>query len=166
MLILGIDPGTARCGYGVIKEEGSKLILVDSGLISTPSKQNDAERLCGIFSQANDLIKKHSPDVVSVEQLFFATNARTAFSVGQARGVVILAAAMHGIPVAEFTPLQVKQTVVGYGKADKAQVQYMVKTILKMKETPHPDDIADALAVAICYAHSHTMKEKMEVARS
>jgi crossover junction endodeoxyribonuclease RuvC len=163
MIILGIDPGTARCGYGVIEEKSGEMALLDCGLIETHPGQTDAFRLKIVFDGIVGLIERHSPDVISVEQLFYGANSQTAMKVGQARGVILLAAASSGVETAEYTPLQVKQAVVGYGKADKSQVLYMVKTILKMKEDPATDDTSDALAIAICHANSRRMRALTEV---
>ncbi len=163
MIILGIDPGIARCGYGIIEEKHGVLSLVDYGLIETDSSNEDIVRLKEIFERTNNLIEQFSPSIMAVEQLFYGSNSRTAFAVGQARGVVLLAAALSSIKTAEYTPLQVKQAVVGYGRAEKNQIQYMVKELLKMAKTPKQDDAADALAVAICHAHSYRIKEKLEV---
>ncbi len=154
MLILGIDPGTAIVGYGLIEKQGQKLTPVSYSCCRTKSDMPMAERLLVIYETLDSFIKKNSPDVMAVEELFFNRNTTTALTVGQARGVILLAAASNGIGVYEYTPLQVKQAVVGYGKADKQQVQYMVRALLALKETPKPDDTADALAVAICHAHS------------
>jgi len=152
--ILGIDPGTATTGFGVVDADGQKLMFVGGGVITTPSTQAMPERLLTISHELSQIIKEFKPELVSVELLYFATNVTTAISVGQARGVVLLAAAEAGLEVVEFTPLQVKQAVTGYGKADKKQVQEMVKTLLKLKEIPRPDDAADALAIAIAAANS------------
>lgn len=154
MRVMGIDPGTATTGFGVIDVEGDKLSYVDGGVITTLPSNEMPDRLLTIHLELNELLKELKPDLVSVELLFFATNVTTAISVGQARGVVLLATAAHKLPVAEFTPLQVKQAVTGYGKATKRQVQEMVQTLLKLKHLPRPDDAADALAVAIAAAHA------------
>lgn len=154
MRILGIDPGTATTGFGVIERQGSKLVYADAGVILTPAGQPMPERLLTIYQELTQIIKESSPDIVAVEQLFFASNVTTAISVGQARGIVLLAAAEAGLPVTEFTPLQVKQGICGYGKATKKQVQEMVKTLLGLSAIPKPDDAADALAIAITSAHS------------
>jgi crossover junction endodeoxyribonuclease RuvC len=155
MIIVAIDPGTATTGYGVIGYEGNRFKVIDYGIISTSSKIDSELRLQQIYSQLKILIDRFKPDYFVVEELFFNVNVRTALAVGQARGVCLLAAADAGLAVDEYTPLQVKQSVVGYGRADKAQVQQMVKAILNLKEIPKPDDAADALALAICHAHSH-----------
>ena len=154
MIILGIDPGIAIVGYGIIKYEGNKFNIIDYSAITTPSTMNLPERLKVIYDGMMNLIEKYKPDVVAVEELFFNTNAKTAITVGHGRGVVVLAAANSGLEVFEYTPLQVKQAVVGYGRAEKAQVQQMIKAILSLSAIPKPDDVADALAVAVCHAHS------------
>jgi crossover junction endodeoxyribonuclease RuvC len=150
MITLGIDPGTARLGYGVI-ETGDNPILLDYGVIETAATADMPSRLSGLFDAVTELLERHRPDVLAIEQLFFARNVTTAISVGQARGVVLLAAARAGIDVAEYSPSEVKHAVVGYGKADKTQMQEMVRLILGMDRPPHPDDAADALAVALCH---------------
>lgn len=154
MLILGVDPGTAITGYGLIEQQGQRLLPRSYGVIRTNAGCPPAERLKNIYDAMNVLIREYQPAVMVVEELFFNKNTRTALAVGQARGVILLAAANHGIKIAEFTPLQVKMAVVGYGRAEKNQVQEMVRVILKLKTVPKPDDAADALAIAICYAHS------------
>ena len=155
MIILAIDPGTATTGYGIIGYEGNRFKVKDYGIISTDAKLAPELRLQEIYDRIKNLIARHRPDCFVVEQLFFNSNVRTALAVGQARGVCLLVAADGGLPVAEYTPLQVKQAVVGYGRADKAQIQQMVKAILNLQEIPKPDDAADALALAICHAHSY-----------
>jgi crossover junction endodeoxyribonuclease RuvC len=154
MQILAIDPGTATTGYGLINAENSSLEAVDFGIVSTDSKQETCSRLETIFDSIHGLLKNHKPDCLVAEQLFFNTNSKTAISVGQARGVIMLAAAKGRVNFFEYTPLQVKQSVCGYGRADKQQVAKMVKLILKMDELPTPDDAADALALAICHANN------------
>ncbi len=155
MLVLGIDPGTAICGYGLVEAaQGSRLIPHEYGAITTSPKALMQDRLMKIYDNLDEIIKKYHPDAMGVEQLFFNRNATTAIPVGQARGVALLAAAKNGIELVERTPLQVKQSVTGYGKATKEQVIYMVTKILCLKEPPHPDDVADALAVAICTLHT------------
>lgn len=149
MRILGIDPGTATTGFGLIEKKGSSLSFLDAGVILTPAGEPMHLRLKTIYDELSALVKELKPELISVEQLFFATNVTTAISVGQARGIVLLAAAQAGVPVVEFTPLQVKQAVTGYGKATKQQVQEMVRMLLKLNAIPKPDDAADALAVAI-----------------
>lgn len=158
MLVLGIDPGTATTGYGLIKYETGRQTVIDYGVISTPANMEMALRLCRINKEIDELITKYSPDVAAVEQLYYQKNSKTVITVAQGRGVVLMTAANRGIEVAEYTPLQVKQSVVGYGKADKNQVQFMVQKILNLKELPKPDDAADALAVAICHINSYKLK--------
>jgi crossover junction endodeoxyribonuclease RuvC len=159
--ILGIDPGIAIAGFGFIDKEGSKLTPVQFGSIQTEAGTDPGLRLKQVYEAAVQLIDKYRPDAVAVEQLFFNRNVTTAFTVGQARGVLILAAVQKGLPVAEYTPMQVKQAVVGYGKAEKKQVQEMVRMFLKLQAAPKPDDVADALAVAICHANSSTLLQKI-----
>lgn len=155
-VILGIDPGIADTGFGIIKkDEKGNLFCLDYGSIKTDSKQDMPERLEILNRELNEKIKKYKPALISVEQLFFCRNVKTALVVGQARGVVLLTARQNKIEVNEFTPLQIKQAVSSYGQASKAQVQKMVKLLLNLKEIPRPDDAADALAVAICAANSN-----------
>jgi crossover junction endodeoxyribonuclease RuvC len=177
MLTLGIDPGTAIMGYGLVESgaldsmglkqghasAGEDLRLVEYGALRTPANTPLSIRLPMLYTGLMDLLKEHKPDAVAVEELFFSKNARTALSVGHARGVAILAAAHAGLEIAEYTPLQVKQAVVGYGRAEKEQVQSMVKLLLHMDHVPQPDDAADALAVAICHIHSRAYEERIRV---
>ena len=153
MLVLGIDPGTAICGYGFVEMRGNHLKPIHYGAVITSPKSKPQDRLLKIYNEIDALIKEYQPDIMGVEQLFFNRNITTAIPVGQARGVVLLAAAVNGVEVVERTPLQVKQAVVGYGKATKEQVIYMVEKLLNLPKKPHPDDVADALAVAICTTH-------------
>lgn len=153
MIIVGIDPGTATCGYGVVRMEASRLIPISHGVFSTPPKMAMEMRLQKIYEEFQELLNHHSPHCIAVEKLFFNKNVTTAITVAQARGVILLAAAIKGIPVVEYTPLEVKQAVVGYGKAEKKQVQYMVQRLLGLKDIPKPDDAADALAISICALH-------------
>jgi crossover junction endodeoxyribonuclease RuvC len=155
MLTLGIDPGTATTGYGLLLEQGDRLVHLDHGIISTSKNDAPQVRLRIIYTELKRLIAKHKPEAIAVEKLFFGVNAKTAIAVGQARGMSLLAAAEMKIPVAEYTPLQVKMAVTGYGKADKLQVQQMIKTLLALSEIPKPDDAADALAVALCHLNSY-----------
>ncbi|HDP69548.1 MAG TPA: crossover junction endodeoxyribonuclease RuvC [Actinobacteria bacterium] len=157
MIILGLDPGLAVTGFGVINCEGNKLKPISYGCIRTEANLPLPSRLERIFKDIEDIIEKYNPHQAAVEQLYFNSNARSAFAVGQARGAALLAIAKSKLDVSDYTPLQVKQAVVGYGRADKSQVQDMVKIILSMSERPKPDDAADALAVAICHAHSRKM---------
>ena len=159
MIILGIDPGTAITGFGIIKSEGNRSTPVKYGVIRTNKTYDLAGRLHKIYERIIMIAKEYKPVEVAVEQLFFNKNAKTALSVGHARGVVLLAAYKLGLRVSEYTPLQVKQAVVGYGRADKMQVQKMVKNILGLEDIPKPDDAADALAVAICHAHSRNLNK-------
>ncbi|NDA63309.1 MAG: crossover junction endodeoxyribonuclease RuvC [Chitinophagia bacterium] len=152
MKILGIDPGTATTGFGLISKEGPKLVKIDCGVISTSKDLEMPERLGILYDDLQEIIKVHKPDVVVVEKLFFTNNITTAMTVSQARGVVLLVAEQNSIRTAEYTPLQVKMAVSGYGKATKKQVQEMVKKILKLEVIPKPDDAADALAIAICHS--------------
>lgn len=160
-LTLGVDPGTAICGYGLVMEAGAELSLLAFGVIVTHADQPMPERLRHIHGELADLIARYRPADVAVEELFFNKNVRTALAVGQARGVVMLAAAQHNLVVAEYTPLQVKKAIVGYGRADKRQVQEMVRLMLRMAEIPRPDDAADALAVAICHLHSRRVARRL-----
>lgn len=152
MRILGIDPGTGILGFGVIDVEKSQPRLVDAGVIRTPVKEDDAVRLLTIYEELTDIITQHKPTIMSVEKLFFSRNVTTAMTVSQARGVVLLCAMQNGMTIYEYTPMQIKQAVTGYGKADKKQMQEMVRMILKLKEVPKPDDAADALAAALTLA--------------
>jgi crossover junction endodeoxyribonuclease RuvC len=154
MLVLGIDPGTAITGYGLVKGEGDDLALVAYGAITTSSDWPLPERLQRIYQELTALIEDQQPTAAAVEELFFSKNVRTALSVGQARGVALLVAANAGLPIHEYTPLQVKQAIAGYGRATKDQVQQMVKMLLTLDSVPQPDDAADAIAVAICHIHS------------
>jgi crossover junction endodeoxyribonuclease RuvC len=163
VLVLGIDPGTAITGYGLVHEdEGGALALVDCGVITTPAGQPLPGRLQAIYRGLRDVIHQHRPDASAVEELFFSRNVRTALSVGHARGVTLLALADAGLPIAEYKPLAVKQAVAGYGGADKGQVQEMVRLILNLEEVPKPDDAADAVAVAVCHIHSARMSALIE----
>ncbi len=154
MRILGIDPGTGILGFGVIDIEQTKPVLVDAGVIRTPVKQADSERLLTIYTELKELIELHKPEIMSVEKLFFSQNVTTAMSVSQARGIVLLLGKQHDLELYEFTPQQIKQAITGYGKADKKQMQEMVRMLLGLQEVPKPDDAADALAAAICCASS------------
>ena len=154
MIVLGIDPGTAALGYGIVERTGSRLREVDHGCLVTSPDLSLPERLLAIHSLVDELLGLHQPHLLGIERLFFSRNVQTAFAVGQARGVVLLAAAQHGVPVREATPNEVKSAITGYGAADKEQVQRMVQVVLGMDVLPRPDDAADALAVAICLAHA------------
>lgn len=157
MRILGIDPGTGRLGFGVIElEKTNKPRLVDAGVITTPPHQPDSERMVTIFDELSAIIADTKPDEMVVEKLFFAQNVTTALQVAQARGVVLLCGQQKMLPVAEYTPLQIKMALTGYGRASKKQMQEMVRVVLGLKEAPQPDDCADALAAALC--HAQTMR--------
>ena len=153
MRILGIDPGTGILGFGVVDVDGrGNLKLIDGGVIRTPVKQPDSDRLLTIYDELHEIITAHKPDTMSVEKLFFSQNVTTAMSVSQARGVVLLCGKQHGLELFEYTPQQIKQALTGYGKADKKQIQEMVRMVLKLDVVPKPDDAADALAAAICHS--------------
>jgi len=154
VIYLGIDPGTATTGYGVIKEDKGHIELIDYGCITTSSKLSMDVRLEEISDKLAKIIQKYQPFEVAVEELFFTNNAKTAIAVGQARGVILLTAKQNHCAIAEYTPLQVKNAICGYGGADKKQVQKMVQMLLKLEEIPKPDDAADALAIAICHSAS------------
>lgn len=155
MIILGIDPGIALTGYGVVEEKGSGALLLEHGAIRTPVHAPLTERLKLIFHGLDALCRRFTLDCMAVEQLFFNTNVTTALTVGQARGVAILVAAQFNLEVVEYTPLQVKQAVTGYGRADKAQVQRMVQSLLGLKDIIRPDDAADAVAICLCHLQSY-----------
>jgi crossover junction endodeoxyribonuclease RuvC len=159
VLILGIDPGTAITGYGLVREDDEGLALVECGVITTPADQLLPARLQVIYQRLAGLIREHQPEAAAVEELFFSRNARTALTVGHARGVVLLALADAGLPIHEYKPLQVKQAIAGFGGADKQQVQEMVRMLLNLEQVPRPDDAADAVAVAVCHIHSARMAE-------
>ena len=162
MKIIGIDPGYAILGYGVIDTQGSKLSLVGYGAVRTDSGMDMPNRLKCLYTGLMDAINEYEPQAASVEELFFNSNAKTALLVGQARGAALLACINSGLSVYEYTPLQIKQGLTSYGKADKKQMQNMVKTLLRLKEIPKPDDAADALAAAICHAHSAAGIQRLE----
>lgn len=154
MVILGIDPGLAIVGWGVIEYSGNRFRTIAYGAIRTPAGMETPKRLLSIRRDMEELIKKYRPEHMAVEELFFNTNITTGIRVAEARGIVLLCGEQKGVRVAEYTPLQVKQAVVGYGRAEKKQVMTMVTSLLGLKETPKPDDTADALAIAVCHAHS------------
>lgn len=155
MLAIGIDPGTATTGYGIVQEQpDGSLKALDFGVILTPAGMPMPERLLELHGRLKEILLLHRPECGAVEKLFFQRNVTTAISVGQARGVALLALAEQGLSVGEYTPLEVKQAVAGYGGADKSQVQQMVRALLGLADIPRPDDAADALAVAICHLHS------------
>lgn len=154
MIILGIDPGYATIGYGVVCYENNKFTPIEFGAVTTPAKMDFSERLLMIKQGIEEICSRNSVDEASIEKLYFNTNTTTAIDVAQARGVIVCTLASSGIPVNEYTPLQVKQSVTGYGRAEKKQVMEMTRIILNLKEVPKPDDTADALALAICHGHS------------
>jgi crossover junction endodeoxyribonuclease RuvC len=159
MIIMGIDPGFAITGYGIVKYEGNKFSVIDYGAIETKASTAFPKRLLLLNNRLEELIKEYRPSAISVEELFFNKNIKTALAAAHGRGIALLAASKSEAKVFEYTPLQVKQAVTGYGRAEKAQIQQMVKIILNLPEIPKPDDAADALAVAICHAHSHKMSD-------
>lgn len=157
MLVLGLDPGLATTGYGLVAGDGRDLSAVSHGVIRTPANTPIGERLAEIHHEMSRLLDEYHPDVAAVEELFFCKNVRTAMMVGEARGVLLLALAEAGLEIAEYTPLQIKEGITGYGGAEKEQVQEMVRVLLRLEEVPRPDDAADALAVAICHQHAARM---------
>lgn len=163
MIILGVDPGIAIMGYGLINYEGNRLSVIDYGAVTTEPKSSMPERLSIIYRGLKDIINKYNPEAFSVEELFFNKNVKTALTVGHARGVILLAAYEAGLNIYEYTPLQVKQAIVGYGRAEKIQIQQMVKIILNLSSIPKPDDAADALAIAICHANSSHAGEMFRI---
>jgi crossover junction endodeoxyribonuclease RuvC len=158
VLVLGIDPGTATTGYGLVRDEAEALTLLTYGAITTPANQPLPERLQTIYRELAAIVQEHQPDTAAVEELFFSRNARTALAVGHARGVTLLALADAGLSIQEYKPVEVKQAIAGYGGADKQQVQEMVRMLLHLEQVPKPDDAADAVAVAVCHIHSAKMK--------
>ena len=158
LIVIGIDPGFAIVGYGVLKYEGNRFTVLGYGRITTDAATPFPLRLLTIHDELNALIDHFKPDCVAVEQLYFNRNAKTAISVAQGRGAIVLTAAKHGVAIYEYTPLQIKMAVTGYGQADKAQIQHMVKTLLNLRGEPKSDDVADALAAAICHAHSSVLE--------
>ena len=153
MIILGIDPGYAIVGWGVLEYNANKFKVIDYGAITTEAKTPFPLRLMDIYNDMNKIFSDYHPQVMSMEKLFYNNNAKTVIDVAQARGVIVLSAVRHDVPVFEYTPLQVKQSVVGYGKAEKKQVMDMTRRILKLEQIPKPDDAADALALSICHGH-------------
>jgi len=156
MRIFGIDPGSERTGYGCIDSSGSRHVLVACGTLSAPPRTPFSERLLLIHSGLKTLLERHQPECVAVEDIFFARNVRSALKLGHARGIALLAASQAAIPVAEYSPAEIKRSVVGYGRAEKQQVQGMMKLLLGLDQVPSPHDVADALAVAICHIHTST----------
>ena len=154
MIILGIDPGYAIIGWGVLKYESNRFTVLDYGAVTTPAGMDFNLRLEKIYDDISLIMDKYSPEAMSIEKIFYNSNAKTVIDVSQARGVLVLAAQKHNVGIFEYTPLQVKQSVVGYGRAEKKQVQEMTRIILNLRKIPKPDDTADALAMAICHAHA------------
>lgn len=163
MIILGIDPGIAIVGYGVVECIGNHFKALEYGCIKTKSNMYFPDRLQFVYDEMNNIIDQYQPHEMAIEELFFNKNAKTAIKVGQARGVEILAAKNKGLEIYEYTPLQIKQAVVGYGRAEKKQVQEMIKILLNLGETPKPDDVADALAVGICHGSSLKFKDNFKM---
>ncbi len=155
MIILGIDPGYAIVGYGVLEYKNNKFKVIEYGAITTDASMNMFDRFKSIYDDICEVMERTKPDFMAIEELFFNSNQKTAINVAQARGVILLAAMNRGIQIFEYTPLQVKQAVAGYGRAEKKQIQQMVKLLLGLKEVPKPDDTADAVAIAICHGHSY-----------
>lgn len=162
MIVLGIDPGTALCGYGIVRAAGDEYELVTCGAISTPAKTPLDQRLLKIYADLTNLLRKYHPEQAAIEKLFFARNITTAIAVGHARGVAMLAVAQANIPLAEYTPNEIKQAVSGYGGADKHQMQEMVRMLLRLDTVPKPDDAADALAIAICHLQGAHLREMID----
>ncbi|NPV59514.1 MAG: crossover junction endodeoxyribonuclease RuvC [Actinobacteria bacterium] len=162
MIIMGIDPGLSSTGYGVVEKRGDVLRALGFGGIETSPRDTMSARLAKIYREVSELIGRYRPDLVVLEEIFFSANARSAMVVGQARGGIILAAAHAGVGVEEYTPLQVKQSLVGHGRADKKQVEYMVKALLRLEEDPGSSHASDALALAICHAHRERMLGRVE----
>ncbi len=158
MRIIGIDPGTAITGWGIIEGDGDELSMVAGGVITTPAGTPLPQRLQVIYRSLTEIVAQWQPETAAIEELFFGKNAKTALTVGHGRGASMLALVNAGLPIAEYKPLEVKQAITGYGGADKAQIQHMVKLLLGLDDIPRPDDAADALAVAICHAHSARLK--------
>jgi crossover junction endodeoxyribonuclease RuvC len=161
MIVVGIDPGTANTGYGVVARQGGRMVALDGGVVQTSPSADPAARLATIHARVSELLDEHQPEAVAVEELYFGANVGSALAVGQARGVVLLAAGQRGIPCWSYTPQQIKGAVCGSGRAAKDQVQRMVQTLLSLEELPRPDHAADALAVAICHANSAPMRRAL-----
>ena len=161
MIILGIDPGIAIVGYGIVEYKNSRFRVIDYGAVTTPAHTDILKRLDMVYKGISTIIKNYNIDEVGIEELFFNKNVKTAITVAQARGVTLLACQHNNVPVYEYTPLQVKQGVCGYGRADKSQVQKMVTSFLNLKKVPTPDDVADALAIAICHAHANRLEKTL-----
>ncbi|MDD6763359.1 MAG: crossover junction endodeoxyribonuclease RuvC [Clostridiales bacterium] len=163
MIIIGVDPGYAIVGIGVLEYKGNKFRLLEYGAITTPAGMPTVDRLKKIYDEMTLLIDKYKPDAVAIEELFFNSNQKTAINVAQARGVILVAVRNKNVPIYEYTPLQVKQSVTGYGRADKQQIQNMIKLLLNLNVIPKPDDAADGLALAICHAHSNKMNKMFDL---
>ena len=163
MRVMGVDPGSLKSGYGIIDEQQGNLVVIEYGVIQTTPHVALPQRLLEIGTRLQELIARYTPHELAIEDVFVAKNAKSSLKLGQARGAILLAAAQAGLPIAEYTPLEVKQAVVGYGRADKTQVQHMVKVLLRLTQIPRPDDAADALAIAIC--HHHSAKMTRQIAR-
>ena len=163
MIIIGVDPGYAIVGIGVIEYNGNRFRPLEYGAITTPAGMPTVDRLKKIYDEMTLLIDKYKPDAVAIEELFFNSNQKTAINVAQARGVILVSVTNRGVPIFEYTPLQVKQSVTGYGRADKNQIQQMVKTLLNLNVIPKPDDAADGLALAICHAHSNKINKMFDL---
>lgn len=166
MRVIGVDPGSLTTGYGIIDEQETRLVVVDYGVIRTTTNTPLAQRLLQISNRLRELIEQYTPQELAIEDLFVAKNAKASLKLGHARGAILLTAAQAGLCIAEYSPLEVKQAVVGYGRADKFQVQQMVKVLLRLKDIPKPDDAADALAIAICHHHSAKMRRQIEEMRN
>lgn len=166
MRVLGIDPGSETLGWGVVEGSGLRYSLVDYGTVKSNAKQPFSKRLLKVYDGVADVVDKHSPDVLAVEDTFYAVNVGVALKLGQVRGIMLLLAEQRGLEIAEYSPRLIKQTVVGYGAAEKHQVQEMVRVLLRMKSIPTPHDAADALAIAICHFHHAGLKNKVKIAES
>lgn len=163
MIILGIDPGIAIMGYGIIEFKENKVKVLENGVVTTSSKTKTGRRLELLYDNLHQIIKEFKPDEFAIEELFFNSNVKTAITVGHARGVQVLCAQQHMLPIYEYTPLQIKQAITGYGRASKSQMQLTVTRLLNLKEMPKPDDAADALSVALCHALSQRFKERFRL---
>lgn len=163
MVILGIDPGIAIMGYGLINLDGNRIQVIENGVLTTSSKTPTPKRLKILYDNLEKIIEEHRPDEFAIEELFFNQNVKTAITVGHARGIQILCAENNNLPIYEYTPLQIKQAITGYGRASKKQMQLTVATLLNLKEIPKPDDAADALAVALCHGLSQRFKEQFRM---
>ena len=164
MIVVGIDPGTANTGYGVVARQGGRMVALDGGVVQTSPSADPAARLASIHARVSELLDEYGPDALAVEELYFGANAHSALAVGQARGAVLLAAGQRDVPVASYTPQQIKGAVCGSGRAAKDQVQRMVQALLSLAQLPKPDHAADALAVAICHANKAPLRSALGVA--